>query len=214
MYAAVREFRKLDILQSFYDILLKSCLLITIFFTFVSTQNKILITIIHLAVQTVTKHLFFLATMVMTRLTCLVLLFKIVGEICYCCLFCVIVKKHFNNIFFIPPSYCYIRSYFSVYYLILKISLRYQLILLAVQILFSTKYIGKPVLRGLFWMQCWIMSDENMLYTKMHICKNCICWKTNLINQASSLLRFKVLLKYKPVLWLSILYYCASSLHL
>ena len=50
-----------------------------------------LITIIHLEVQSVTKHLFLLATMAMTRLTCLVLLFKIVGEnmlllfiLCYC----------------------------------------------------------------------------------------------------------------------------------
>ena len=102
-----------------------------IFFTFVSAQNKILITIIHLAVQTVTKHLFFLATMVMTRLTCLVLLFKIVGEICYCCLFCVIVRaQNFNKIFFVIRSYCYITSYFALSCLILKILLSYQLILL------------------------------------------------------------------------------------
>ena len=93
-----------------------------IFFTFVSTQNKILITIIHLAVQTVTKHLFFLATMVMTRLTCLVLLFKIVGEICYCCLFCVIVRaQNFNKILFVILSYCYTTSYFAMSCLILKI---------------------------------------------------------------------------------------------
>ena len=91
------------------------------FFTLVSTQNKILITIIHLAVQTVTKHLFFLATMVMTRLTCLVLLFKIVGEICYCCLFCVIVRaQNFNKILFVILSYCYTTSYFAMSCLILK----------------------------------------------------------------------------------------------
>ena len=93
-----------------------------IFFTFVSAQNEILITIIHLAVQSVTKHLFFLATMVMTRLTCLVLLFKIVGEICYCCLFCVIVRaQNFNKILFFILSYCYTTSYFAMSCLILKI---------------------------------------------------------------------------------------------